>query len=488
VFRRHPEARREDTKADTGARAAWREPATWGIVGLAFALRLGLLLRYPDLVARADESLHLIAGALVAHVGPAAVGHWAPGYELFLAGIFRVAGVDPFPAKLVQVIVSTGVVALTLALARAAGGRCAGWIAGGLAALHPSLVAYSHYLYSETLFGALLLAASFVYHRRADGPSRGEQVVAGLLFGAAILTRSVALYFLPLWIAFEALRRRGAEMRRVSVVFAVALLVVAPWTLRNAMRFHAFVPVDSTLAMTAHFAFQPSVFNRDLGASFDLAGWRTPCPPIRLEPRPPIPPPRAMRAMLPPGAATVIEDGEAGLAIKLRQIQTWALTDWPPVQRCEVSNALRFAFERPGTVLRNALRRVHDFWGPNSFLLRAVYLGDYRAPPLDRPRYAAVRTLFVVFHLVVVGAAILAPGRRDAPPLVGWVALLAAYTTVLHALTVAFSRYRLPLVPLLITVAALWLARPERPRGPRGAVCVALLLGFGALWLYYALP
>ena len=86
-----------------------------------------------------------------------------------------------------------------------------------------------------------------------------------------------------------------------------------------------------------------------------------------------------------------------------------------------------------------------------------------------------------------MGAAILALGRRDAPPLVGWVALLASYTTVLHAFAVAFSRYRLPLVPLLIAMAALWLARPDRPRGPRGAVCVGLLLGFGALSLHYAL-
>ena len=187
-------------------------PGKIGVVG-RLLLRAGLVLLYPDLPGRGDEPLHYVEGVLTAHVGEAAIGRWAPGYEAFLAAVFAIAGPEPQAARWAQVALGTLIVAGAYALGFRAGGRRTARVAGLLAALYPGLVAYPQYLYSETLFTALLVAAACVLHRTPGGPTRAEQVAAGVLFGLTALTRAVVLYFLPLWLLFALVRRRPAEAR-----------------------------------------------------------------------------------------------------------------------------------------------------------------------------------------------------------------------------------------------------------------------------------
>ena len=135
-----------------------------------------------------------------------------------------------------------------------AGGRGAGRIAALLCALQPGLAAYSHYIYSETLFTALLTGAAYLWYR-SPRPGRSAAVGAGVLFGLAALTRSVAFYFLPVWLGWLVLRRRWSELRRVALLAGVTLAVVLPWTIRNALVFHDFILIDGTLGRTAWWAY-----------------------------------------------------------------------------------------------------------------------------------------------------------------------------------------------------------------------------------------
>ena len=227
--------------SDTSAR---RDPALWAILALAFGLRAGLLALYPHIEGHGDESLHYAVGVLVRHLGHGAISFWAPGYDAFLAAVFTVAPPEPVAAKAVQTLLSTATVGCVYGLARRAGGLRAARLAGGLCAVYPSLLAYSHYLYNETLFIALLTAAAYVYFRPDKEPTRRAQIAAGVLFGLAILTRSVLVFFFPLWLVWSLVRGERAEARRVAVVFATALAVVSPWTLRNSIHHGGFMLVD----------------------------------------------------------------------------------------------------------------------------------------------------------------------------------------------------------------------------------------------------
>ena len=469
-----------------------RDPILWLALLLGFALRALPVLAYPRPTIWRDERLHYVMSVVVANVEQHVLGHWPPAYEAFLASIFGVAGPSPAAARGVQVLISTATIALVYGLARRAGGDRAGRIAAILCALQPSLAAYAHYIYSETLFTALLAAAALAYHRRPEGPGAGDRVLSGVLFGLAALTRSVALYFLPVWIGWLALRRRWVELRYVAGVLAVALATIAPWTLRNALVLGDFVPIDTTAGRTAWWAYNERPFGEDLGLPM-LAAWsnREKCPDVLHPRREPLPPAQEMRRFFPPDEELDARTAER-LHFELTLIRRYGTLDLVAYQRCELRNAAAFVAERPGVAARRILQRVFWFWGPNSLLLRSVHWESYPGGLLAKEHYPWLKWLVVASHVGVVLCALLAAGRSAAPPLRDWCLLLCVYATGLHALTLAASRYRLPLEPFLLVLASLWLARPGWPETPRRVVAVsaaaAVFLGAAITYAVGVLP
>jgi hypothetical protein len=81
---------------------------------------------------------------------------------------------------------------------------------------------------------------------RKDG--QGAAVAAGLLWGLAILTRETLLYFTPVACAWLLIERR-AGIQKALVFAAGVVLVVAPWTYRNFIVTRAFVPVATSGAL-----------------------------------------------------------------------------------------------------------------------------------------------------------------------------------------------------------------------------------------------
>jgi len=419
---------------------------------------------------------------VTANVEQHVLGHWAPGYEFFLGTIFRAAGPSLLAARWVQVGVSVVSVGLVYGIARRAGGIRAARVAGILCALYPSLVAYSHYIYSETLFSALLTAGVYLLYRSPDAPRRAELLGAGALFGCAILTRGVLLYFFPLWLGWLALGRRWAAFRRAGVVFAVAFAVLLPWTVRNALLFHDFILVDGTLGRTAWWAYNDESYYADLGYKHTAAWVNRPKCRLFIHPlREPLPPVAELRKLFPPNE----ELGQGWverLPFELAVVRSYGVRDLGAYQRCEVANALRFIREKPGLAVRRVLERIPMLWVPNSFLLRSVSWDSYPGGVLGRGNYRKVKLAVVGSYIGVVLLAILALGRRRASPVVEWVVILCVYYTGIHALAVASTRARLPLMPLLIVVGSLWLARPCWPQTrERWCVVVALVALFGAL-------
>jgi hypothetical protein len=111
-------------------------------------------------------------------------------------------------------------------------------------------------LYSESLLIPLVIAtcvATLEYRRTRRW---FLLVSAGLLAGLAAMTHGNGLVLVPIvcaavWRAGR-LRTRPFEVRRLRSVLAViaAAAVIAPWTVRNAVELHAFVPVATSLGNT----------------------------------------------------------------------------------------------------------------------------------------------------------------------------------------------------------------------------------------------
>jgi 4-amino-4-deoxy-L-arabinose transferase-like glycosyltransferase len=180
-----------------------------------------------------------------------------PGYPYLLGGAYRLFGVERGldPARIhvargLGAVLGALGVALIGILAVQLAGRTTGLIAMGLAAVYIPSILVSEALMSEQLFVVLMLAALVLaLHQRRSPHPYAFAVLTGVLAGLAVLTRANGLILLaPLALAvWAAPRRSWRSLGPPVLLVAVALAVVAPWTIRNAVKLHAFVPVTTQL-------------------------------------------------------------------------------------------------------------------------------------------------------------------------------------------------------------------------------------------------
>jgi len=179
-----------------------------------------------------------------------------PGYPAFLAAIFALFGPGNFKAvMLIQMVVDLGTCLVVGDLARRTVSDRAGRIAFALAALCPFLANYAAAALTETLevfFTALALdCAAAALDRMNLGRSGAELWTAtGAAIGACILLRpdgGILLASLGLYLIVEAWRRGGRSIvpvvQAATLVAALALAPLVPWTIRNLRTLHHFQPL-----------------------------------------------------------------------------------------------------------------------------------------------------------------------------------------------------------------------------------------------------
>ncbi len=178
-----------------------------------------------------------------------------PGYPVFLAGVYALVGNSaPAAGRLAGALLGTLSVALIGLIALRLWGKRVGMLALGIAAAAPSLAILSTALISEALFVPVMLAAvlSALEARRSKRRYRWL-IGTGVLVGVASLTRTNGLILLvPFSLAFaptRSRRRLGSWVPPVVFVITV-LLTVAPWTVRNWIVFHTFIPVSDESGYT----------------------------------------------------------------------------------------------------------------------------------------------------------------------------------------------------------------------------------------------
>jgi 4-amino-4-deoxy-L-arabinose transferase-like glycosyltransferase len=242
-----------------------------GAALLGLVLRLGFGLWYwVDKPLMKDEQEYLLLATRVAtghgFTYPASTpssGFFErpPGFVVFLATVL-VATQDPLvttraPGSLAdlppnsshiptaitvaQCLVGTLVILLVAALAgRAAGPRAAKLAALG-AAVYPPIAWVCGYVLTEPLYSALALATVWVLQRAGDVTGARQfrlGATAGLIAGAALLTKEAMLFFLPLAALWLLLHKR----RQLFAAFTLGVaLLVLPWIARNYLVHDQFI-------------------------------------------------------------------------------------------------------------------------------------------------------------------------------------------------------------------------------------------------------
>lgn len=240
---------------DSAARWRWR---LCGIVVLALVVRLAIIVLTPHASLFGDPVSYQRHAASIASghgyprseiASPSTPSAFRPpAYPYVLGGLYAAVGVHVLAARLLSALLGVLTVVLIAYLGRALWDERVGLVAAGLTAISLPLVALNETLLSESLFVPveLLLAGCLLMCVR--DPRRIRWVLlSALLCGVAALTRVVAdLWLLPLIVVVAASSRsRPQALRRVAAAIAVFLATLAPWTVRNAVAFHAFVPIST---------------------------------------------------------------------------------------------------------------------------------------------------------------------------------------------------------------------------------------------------
>lgn len=335
--------------------------------------------------------------------------------------------------RLFLCFVGAGTVALIGALARRVGGPVAGLIAAAIAAVYPMLFLSEAVLFAESLYVMLTTGMLLLAYRAGDAPSPLRFAMLGLVIGLSALTRAEGLLFavvlvIPLALTIHSLATKRRFLLAGTAV-GVAVLTVLPWTIRNVVQLHAFVPISNNIGTAVDGA------NCDLAYSGTQIGlWRETFSQLGAEAR--------------------------------RRSQSEACFEGFDIRRRDFDEADVAGFHRRSgvTYAREHLSRV-----PLVLAVRELRTWGLYAPRQQiefeslegRPRrWQAVGTVmyWVLLPLAVMGAVVLVRRRARVWPLLS----TAVVVSVTTALTYGQQRFRAAAEPAIVVLAAVTLAAVSR--------------------------
>jgi 4-amino-4-deoxy-L-arabinose transferase-like glycosyltransferase len=179
--------------------------------------------------------------------GPTA---WVPpGYVGILAILFQAFGPYSAPAASLALLLNALFAAGTAVAIYAAGKKIRrkreGTIAAWIWALSPYTVVMSLKIWETSLSALLVMTGSLLYWNLQDARSRKDWGLWGAFWGCAALVNPALLIFFVVLSLGAVWRQSRQRSRRLAFAATLALVFVAPWTARNYLRFHTFIPIRS---------------------------------------------------------------------------------------------------------------------------------------------------------------------------------------------------------------------------------------------------
>lgn len=212
------------------------------VVLLALAVRGGVLM-LPGALTEDPDGYRALAENVVAHGcfgrGDVPTAYRPPLYPLVLAPAVALGPNGSTAIRVLHLALGVATVWLTYRLGQSWGlGRWA-LVAAALVACDPILLAQSRLVMTETLATFLAVASLLALTAAARRPTVGRSALAGAALGAAALCRPT--FLVPLAVAavvLPGLARPWSQRFKTLAGFAVAAAVVlAPWAVRNQVRF-----------------------------------------------------------------------------------------------------------------------------------------------------------------------------------------------------------------------------------------------------------
>jgi 4-amino-4-deoxy-L-arabinose transferase-like glycosyltransferase len=315
-----------------------------------------------------------------------------PFMAVFFGLLHRFFSISLFGMKFINICFSVGTIFYIAKTAKHfSDSKSSPILAALTAAFYPYFVFYSELLLSESIFLGFLTAGFYYYFRK-------QLIIAFLLFGLAHLTRPTVVYFIPIAILYYYFVLDGSsnkvfKVRQCMLAACIFVLCVLPWTVRN-----YYIYGELMISKPAgHQLWEGNnPWNKDGGV--DLEDWE------------------------------YLSNRPKNLTYKERH-------DW------EKDQAIKFITDNPMQFVELAAKKFIRFWNiwPN-------------APGYNSGIYKWVAIFSFGPVLVFSLAGIYTTRHKWKKLAILW--LFIAYYTAIHMITIGSIRYRLPLEPLLIGMAA----------------------------------
>jgi hypothetical protein len=199
----------------------------------------------------------------------------APVYPLLLAGIFKVFGLYTraafFAAIFLNIVFSSATCVPIFYVGKRIAGVGAGSGGAWLWALFPNAILIPFEWIWDTSLAALLAALLlWATLELAEGGWWRDWIGYGLLWGLMLMTNPSVGAVLPLllgWLAYRGWRGGKFRVNRPVMAALIALACSIPWTVRNFVVFHRFIPFRS------NFGYELYIGNNE---NYDELRWGLP--------------------------------------------------------------------------------------------------------------------------------------------------------------------------------------------------------------------
>lgn len=185
-----------------------------------------------------------------------------PFYAFFLAGVYYIFGHNYLIVKIIQAVLGALICIFIFLIGSHLFNRKVGILSGFISGINPSLIKSTEHLLSETLYTFILILTVFLFLSQMRNLKLKNSIALGFLLGIGTLTRSILFPFgvLICLSLFFILYNKYALKKLLSNIFLIlvfSVLTILPWSIRNWIVFHEFVPISTNLGINIYSSYFP---------------------------------------------------------------------------------------------------------------------------------------------------------------------------------------------------------------------------------------
>lgn len=172
-----------------------------------------------------------------------AVSRVGPGYQFFLAGVYKIFGRNLYLIWIIQALIHTlsGYLIYLISKKIFLSAK-AGIISAFLFLFFIDIFELTAMLLTETLFLFLLLFSVYAMIKFFESPDYKNSAFIGLIFGLGVLTRPTVL---PMFLIMFGVMIYKKYFKFAVLFLIIPVLIISPWTIRNYKVYHTFILTSS---------------------------------------------------------------------------------------------------------------------------------------------------------------------------------------------------------------------------------------------------